>query len=50
MIGMANNHILDYGYEGVMERLASCQKNNLCHVGAGPNIESKALASCNLIP
>jgi poly-gamma-glutamate capsule biosynthesis protein CapA/YwtB (metallophosphatase superfamily) len=44
MIGMANNHILDYGYEGVMERLASCQKNTLCHVGAGHNIEEAQMA------
>jgi poly-gamma-glutamate synthesis protein (capsule biosynthesis protein) len=39
VIGMANNHILDYGYEGLMESLASCQKNNLCRVGAGRNLE-----------
>jgi poly-gamma-glutamate synthesis protein (capsule biosynthesis protein) len=36
---MANNHILDYDYEGLMESLASCQKNNLCRVGAGRNLE-----------
>ncbi len=38
VVGMANNHILDYDEVGLFKTVESCQKYNLNHVGAGKNI------------
>jgi poly-gamma-glutamate synthesis protein (capsule biosynthesis protein) len=34
---LANNHILDYSEQGVMETLAFCKENRIATVGAGKN-------------
>ena len=34
---LANNHVLDWGYAGLMETLATLQKANIKTAGAGPN-------------
>lgn len=35
---LANNHILDYGEEGVKNTLSSCSKRGIDYVGAGNNL------------
>ena len=35
---LANNHILDYGSEGLIDTVNICRKNNISTVGAGKNI------------
>ena len=39
VIGLANNHIMDYGNYGLQETLKICKKNNLLTVGAGETLE-----------
>ena len=39
VIGLANNHILDYGKKGLEDTLEACGKANLSTVGAGLNLE-----------
>jgi len=36
---LANNHILDYGEQGLADTLKICQKNNINFVGAGLNLK-----------
>jgi poly-gamma-glutamate capsule biosynthesis protein CapA/YwtB (metallophosphatase superfamily) len=36
---LANNHILDWGYEGLTETLRSLDAANIGHAGAGKNVE-----------
>ncbi len=38
-VTLANNHLCDYGDEGVRNTISSCVKNNIDYVGAGENIE-----------
>jgi poly-gamma-glutamate synthesis protein (capsule biosynthesis protein) len=38
VVGLANNHITDYGQAGIQETLAQCDKKNLITCGAGVNI------------
>ncbi|TXD51436.1 CapA family protein [Polaribacter sp. IC063] len=38
VVTMANNHILDYDEQGVIDTLDFCQKNNFQTVGAGRNL------------
>jgi hypothetical protein len=37
LVTLANNHIMDYGAEGLRSTLASCEKNGIGWVGAGEN-------------
>lgn len=37
VLSLANNHILDYGMQGVHETLKLCADSNICTVGAGEN-------------
>lgn len=39
VIGLANNHILDYGRKGIEDTLVACSEHGLKTVGAGLNIE-----------
>lgn len=38
-VTLANNHFYDYGDEGVINTIKTCDKNNLDYVGGGINIE-----------
>lgn len=40
IVTLANNHILDYGYEGLKTTLDTCESNNIKTVGAGLNKEA----------
>lgn len=40
IVDLANNHILDYGNEGLLDTINYCSKNGLKCVGAGKDIES----------
>lgn len=44
VLGVANNHILDYGIDGAVDTLSALQAAGLKAIGAGPDIES-ALAA-----
>lgn len=39
VVTLANNHILDYGVQGVEDTLAACKKSNIACVGAGSNLK-----------
>ncbi len=39
VVTLANNHILDYGVQGIADTLHFCKNNNIATVGAGMNIE-----------
>lgn len=39
MVTLANNHMMDYGKEGLFSTIQICEKNNIKHIGAGSNIE-----------
>lgn len=39
IVGLANNHILDYGEKGLEETLAACHKAGLPTCGAGKNLQ-----------
>ena len=39
LITIANNHILDYGQEGLQDTIEELRKNNISYVGAGNNLE-----------
>lgn len=39
-VTLANNHFYDYGEDGVLNTLKSCDKNHLDYVGGGANIEA----------
>ena len=34
---LANNHVLDWGYDGLLETLKTLKKNNISYAGAGEN-------------
>lgn len=38
MVTMANNHMMDYGEEGLLSSIQLCEKNGIRHIGAGNNI------------
>ena len=38
MVTLANNHILDYGEEGIKNTIAVLESNDILHVGAGDNL------------
>ena len=38
-MNLANNHIMDYYSEGLMDTIALLDENNIFHVGAGNNLE-----------
>ena len=40
MVGLANNHIMDYGPEGLEETISACKSNELITFGAGPDLNS----------
>ncbi len=39
LVAMANNHILDYGADALIETLALCKDNDISTIGAGKNKE-----------
>lgn len=39
LIGLANNHIMDYGEKGLKDTIDLCESNNIKYVGAGINLE-----------
>ena len=39
MVTLANNHIMDYGSEGLFSTMEICRKNNIEDIGAGCNAE-----------
>lgn len=39
VVGLANNHILDHGPEGLINTMRVCREAGLKHVGAGRNLE-----------
>jgi len=41
-VTLANNHIRDFGGEGVLDTLEACRKNNIMFVGAGESPEAAA--------
>ena len=41
-VTLANNHLLDYGVQGVESTLEECRKNNVSTVGAGSNLKEAA--------
>lgn len=44
LFGLANNHIMDFGWEGLRDTINLCKNNNISYVGAGSNLkESKAV-------
>ncbi len=47
LLTLANNHIMDYGNEGLEETLAHCRNGNMKWVGAGMNY-SEASSTCYL--
>jgi len=43
LVTLANNHIMDYGPEGLKATMRACRQNGLDHVGAGRNLEEAQL-------
>jgi len=39
VVGLANNHIMDMGQEGLFDTLKACRQNDLAVCGAGKNLE-----------
>jgi len=49
MVGLANNHIMDYGHTGLLNTIGVCNKNGIEVVGAGGNIaEARKIRIKNL--
>ena len=42
---LANNHVLDWGYGGLAETLATLEKAHFAHAGAGLHVEAAAAAA-----
>lgn len=40
MVTLANNHMMDYGKDGLSSTIQVCKKNNIRHIGAGMNDEA----------
>ena len=38
-VGLANNHIMDYGSQGLNDTLTTLDKYNITHIGAGENLQ-----------
>lgn len=38
-VNLANNHILDYGLEGLQSTIEACEKTGIFHFGAGSNLK-----------
>lgn len=38
MVTLANNHAMDFGTDGLMSTIELCDKNDIKHIGAGPNL------------
>ena len=39
VVGIANNHIMDFGLEGLKETISLCNANQIISVGAGENLD-----------
>ena len=39
VVTLANNHIMDFGKQGLADTINACDKNNIRYVGAGQNID-----------
>lgn len=39
VVGIANNHIMDFGLEGLKETISLCDANQIISVGAGENLD-----------
>lgn len=46
MVTLANNHMMDYGKEGLFSTIQVCEKNAIRHIGAGANIEEAKRIVC----
>ena len=46
MVTLANNHMMDYGEEGLCSTVQICEKNNIKHIGAGLNLEEAKKVEC----
>jgi len=42
-VSLANNHIMDYGSEGLTDTLKWCESNNIKYFGAGDNLDAANL-------
>ncbi len=42
-VTLANNHILDYGTQGLQNTIDSCTKNNIAYTGVGNNLQEAAI-------
>lgn len=49
LIGLANNHVMDYGEEGLLDTIALCESNNIKHTGAGMNLKESKRISYSII-
>jgi poly-gamma-glutamate synthesis protein (capsule biosynthesis protein) len=38
LVTLANNHIMDYGNQGISSTISACVENNIGHVGAGESL------------
>ncbi len=45
IVGLANNHMLDYGLEGLADTLEKLERAGIPQVGAGPDLESSRRAA-----
>jgi len=43
LLTLANNHIKDYGFDGVLDTVKALKKCGLSHVGVGSNVKEAAL-------
>lgn len=39
MVTLANNHMMDYGQEGLFSTIKACEDSQIKHIGAGTNLE-----------
>ncbi len=39
MVTLANNHMMDYGQEGLFSTIKACEEHKIIHVGAGSNLD-----------
>jgi poly-gamma-glutamate synthesis protein (capsule biosynthesis protein) len=49
-VSLANNHVLDFGYEGLLNMITSLDRTGIHHAGAGPDLKSAsqpAIINCN---
>lgn len=49
MVTLANNHIMDYGFEGLISTINLCVNNNIRVVGAGTNKDEAKTIICKTI-